>query len=128
VQVKRTARGVIINYIGGRKGLTSVSDEDHHHAQYLSMISRGGLRITLGNAQLARRLKVLIGGCSLQWRGRLGNTYEFRTESAMEAFRFAHNWLEERGVPTCWDEINKCLLTTRLGDYEHLAALLEHEL
>lgn len=127
-QVKRTARGVITNYVGGSKGLTGDRDQDRHYAQYQSMISRGGLGIQLSNGQLARRLKALIDGDVLHWCGRPGNAYEFRTEAAMNVFRFARNWWAERGVPSGFDEINKCMRTIRLTDYESLAEQLEREL
>lgn len=127
-QVKRTARGVITNYVGGSKGLTGDRDQDRHYAQYQSMISRGGLGIQLSTGQLARRLKALIDGDVLHWCGRPGNTYEFRTEAAMNVFRFARNWWAERGVPSGFDEINKRMRTIRLSDYESLAEQLEREL
>ena len=127
-QVKRTARGVITNYVGGSKGLTGDRDHDRHYAQYQSMISRGGLGIQLSKGQLARRLKSLIDGKTLHWSGRPGSAYEFRTEAAMNVFRFARNWWAERGVPSGFDEINKRMRTIRLTDYESLAEQLEREL
>ena len=127
-QVKRTARGVITNYVGGSKGLTGDTDQDRHYSQYQSMISRGGLGIQLSNGQLARRLKVLIDGKNLHWCGRPGNAYEFRTDAAMDVFRFARNWWAERGVPTGFDSDKKCMRTARVSDYESLAAQLEQEL
>jgi hypothetical protein len=127
-QVKRTARGVITNYVGGSKGLTGDRDQDRHFAQYQSMISRGGLGIQLSNGQLARRLKALIHGDVLHWCGRPGNAYEFRTEAAMNVFRYARSWWAECGVPSGFDEINKCMRTIRLIDYESLAEQLEREL
>ena len=127
-QVKRTARGVITNYVGGSKGLTGDTDQHRHYAQYQSMISRGGLGIQLSNGQLARRLKALIDGDILHWCGRPGNAYEFRSETAMSVFRYACNWWAERGVPSGFDEINKRMRTIRLSDYESLADQLELEL
>jgi len=127
-QVKRTAKGVITNYVGGSKGLTGDSDQDRHFAQYQSMISRGNLGIPLSNGQLARRLKALIDGKTLHWNGRPGNAYEFRTEASMNVFRFARNWWAERGVPSGFDQVNKRMRTIRLSDYESLAAQLEQEL
>lgn len=126
-QVKRTAKGVITNYVGGSKGLTGDTEQDRHYAQYQSMISRGGLGIPLSRGQLARRLKALIGGDNLQWRG-TGNAYEFCTDAATDVFRFARNWWEERGVPTGFDQVKKCMRTVWLSDYEGLAAQLEQEL
>ena len=127
-QVKRTARGVITNYGGGSKGLTGESDQDRHYAQYQSMISRGNLGIQLSNGQLARRLKALIGGYNLQWRGPACNAYEFCTEAAMEVFHFARNWWKGHGVPSGFDQINKRMRTMRLDNYDDLAAQLEQEL
>ena len=127
-QVKRTAKGVITNYVGGSKGLTGDSDQDRHFAQYQSMISRGGLGIPLSKGQLARRLKALIDGDILHWCGRPGNAYEFRTEAAMNVFRYARNWWAERGVPSGFDQTNKRMRTIRLSDYESLADQLELEL
>ncbi|MCQ9186815.1 hypothetical protein KMT30_48820, partial [Streptomyces sp. IBSBF 2953] len=75
-QVKKTARGVIDNYIGGTKGLKRDSEQDRHYAQYQYMIGRGSLGIALGKGQLARRLKALIGGENLQWQGSPGHVYE----------------------------------------------------
>ncbi|APC14600.1 hypothetical protein BLL42_02190 [Pseudomonas frederiksbergensis] len=127
-QVKKTAKGVITNYVGGSKGLKSDREQDRHYAQYQSMISRGGLGIPLSKGQLARRLKALIGGDNLQWRGHPGNAYEFCTDAAMDVFRFARNWWEERGVPAGFDQVKKCMRTIQLSDYESLAAQLEQEL
>lgn len=126
-QVKRTARGVIDNYIGGGKGLKNDTDQDRHYAQYQSMISRGNLGIQLSNGQLARRLKALIDGSTLHWSS-VGNSYEFRNEAAMNVFRYARNWWAERGVPSGFDEINKCMRTIRCSDYDSLAVQLELEL
>jgi len=126
-QVKRTARGVIDNYIGGSKGLKNDTDQDRHYAQYQSMIRRGNLGIQLSNGQLARRLKALIDGSTLHWSN-VGNSYEFRNEAAMNVFHFARNWWGERGVPSGFDEINKCMRTIRLSDYDSLAVQLELEL
>lgn len=119
---------MITSYVGGGKGLTGDSDQDRHFSQYLSMISRVNLGIQLRKGQLARRLKVLIDGKTLHWNGSPGNAYEFRTEAAMNVFRFARNWWEERGVPSGFDQINKRMRTIRLSDYEKLAGQLEHEL
>ncbi|KJH75314.1 hypothetical protein [Pseudomonas sp. ES3-33] len=127
-QVRRTARGVITNYVGGSKGLTGERDQDRHFAQYQSMISRGGLGIQLSKGQLARRLKALIDGDTLHWCGRPGNAYEFRTETAMAVFRYARNWWADRGVPSGFDEVNKRMRTIRLSDYDKLAVQLEQEL
>jgi len=127
-QVKRTAKGVITNYVGGSKGLTGDRDQDRHFAQYQSMISRGNLGIPLGNGQLARRLKSLIGQHGLKWRDGRSSSYEFMTDAAMDVFRFARNWWAERGVPSGFDEINKRMRTIRLSDYESLAEQLEQEL
>lgn len=127
-QVKKTAKGVITNYVGGSKGLTGDSEQDRHYAQTLYMISRGGLGIELSNGQLARRLKALIGGESLQWCGPRGHAYEFRTEAAIEVFRFARSWWEQRGVPSGFDQINKRMRTIRLTNYESMAEELELEL
>ena len=82
----------------------------------------------MSKGQLARRLKALIDGESLHWSGRPGNAYEFRTETAMNVFRYARNWWAERGVPSGFDQTNKRMRTIRLSDYESLAAQLEHEL
>lgn len=127
-QVKRTAKGVIVNYVGGSKGLTGERDLDRHFAQYLSMISRGALGISLSNGQLARRIKSLIGQAGLQWNGRPGNAYEFQTQAATEAFHFARNWWAERGVPTGFDHENQRMRSIKLSDYESLVAQLENEL
>jgi hypothetical protein len=127
-QVKRTARGAIDNYIGGGKGLKNDSEQDRHFAQYQSMISRGNLGLPLSNGQLARRLKALIGSHGLKWRDGQSNSYEFMTDAAMDVFRYARSWWAEYGVPSGFDEINKCMRTIRLTDYESLAEQLEREL
>lgn len=127
-QVKRTARGVIDNYIGGSKGLKGDSDQDRFYSQYLSMVGRGALGISLSKGHLARRLKALIGIGALQWHGRPGNAYAYHTEAAMEVFRFARKWWEEHGVPSGFDEQNKSMRTARIDDYDALAAQLEQEL
>lgn len=127
-QVKKTARGVIDNYIGGTKGLRRDSEQDRHFAQYQYMIGRGNLGIALGKGQLARRLKALIGGENLQWQGAPGHVYEFRTDAAMDVFRFARNWWADHGVPSGWDADNQCMRTMRLDNYDDLAAQLEQEL
>lgn len=127
-QVKRTAKGVIDNYVGGSKGLKGDSDQDRHYSQYLSMISRGSLGIPLNKGQLARRLKALIGGEALQWCGRPGNSYEFRTDAAMDVFRVARKWWEEHGVPSGFDKSKQCMRTARIDDYENLSMQLENEL
>ncbi|WP_434590193.1 hypothetical protein J3Q09_17750 [Pseudomonas sp. R4-83] len=127
-QVKRTAKGVIVNYIGGGKGLTGDRDIDRHHAQYLSMISRGGLGIELSKGQLARRIKSLVGTGCLQWNGRPGNAYEFKAPAATEMFHFARNWWADRGVPAGFDREQNRMRTIRLSDYEVLVGQLEEEL
>lgn len=127
-QVKKTARGVIDNYIGGTNGLKRDSEQDRHYAQYQHMIGRGNLGIALGKGQLARRLKALIGGENLQWQGSPGHVYEFRTEAAMDVFRFARIWWAGHGVPSGWDADNQCMRTMRLDNYDTLAAQLEQEL
>ena len=127
-QVKRTAKGVIDNYFGGNKGLKGDSDQDRHYSQYLSMVSRGALGIPLSKGHLAYRLKALIGVGALQWFGRPGNAYEFRTDAATDVFHFARKWWEERGVPSGFDKQNQRSRTARIDDYENLAAQLEREL
>ena len=127
-QIKRTAKGVIDNYIGGGKGLKNDSEQDRHFAQYQSMISRGNLGLPLSNGQLARRLKSLIGSHGLKWRDGQSNSYEFMTDAATDVFRFARNWWAERGVPSGFDDINKRMRTVRLSDYDSLADQLELEL
>ena len=127
-QVKRTARGVIDNYVGGIKGIRSDSEQDRHYSQYLSMVGRVALGLPLSKGQLARRLKALIGGESVQWRGYPGNAYELRTDAAMAVFCFARQWWEQRGVPSGFDECKKCMRKVRLNNYESLAAQLEQEL
>lgn len=127
-QVKKTAKGVITNYVGGNKGLTGDSEQDRHYAQTLYMISRGGLGVGLSNGQLARRLKALIAGESVQWCGPRAHAYEFRTEAAMEVFRFARSWWEQRGRPSGFDQINERMRTIRLTNYEGMAEELELEL
>lgn len=127
-QVKKTARGVVDNYIGGTKGLKRDSEQDRHYSQYQCMIGRGNLGIALGKGQLARRLKALIGGENLQWQGSPGHVYEFRTEAAMDVFRFARIWWAGHGVPSGWDADNQCMRTMLLDNYDTLAAQLEQEL
>lgn len=51
-QVKRTAKGVINNYIGASKGLKGDIDQYRFYSQYLSMVGRGTLGITLSKGLL----------------------------------------------------------------------------
>ena len=127
-QVKRTAKGVIDNYVGGNKGLKGDRDQDRHFAQYQSMISRGNLGIPLSNGQLARRLKALIGSHGLKWRDGRQSSYEFMIDTATDVFRFAREWWAARGVPSGFDDVAKCMRTARVDDFDGKVAQLESEL
>lgn len=125
-QVKRTARGVIENYVGERKGLRSESSKRYSQALY--MIGRAGLNVPLSKGHLGKRLKQLIGTVEgLEWFGRPGNSYQFVGERPDEVFTYAWHWWSARGVPDGYEPGKGCRCV-KVENFDQLAADLELEL
>lgn len=126
-QLKKTAHGVIDNYVGGVKGLKDPRSQGF--AQSLYMISRQQLDVPLSKGHLANRLKTLVGAAgTLQWEGRSGNAYRFTGYGADEAFSYALNWWQKQGVPGGFDVEQRSMRTARVEDFEGKVAELQAEL
>lgn len=127
-QIKKTAHGVIDNYINGNKSV-SYGQFRQGYAQNLYMIGRQQLDLPLSKGHLSRRLKALISnGGPLQWDGREGNAYHFKGESADTIYAHARDWWADQGVPTGFDEENKCTRTAPVADFDGKVALLQQEM
>jgi hypothetical protein len=127
-QIKKTAHGVIDNYIGGTKSV-SYGQFRQGYAQNLYMISRQQLGLPLSKGHLGRRLKALISsGGPLQWDGREGNAYHFKCKASDDVYAAAREWWAGKGVPTGFDEENKRTRTALVDDFDGKVAQLQQDL
>jgi hypothetical protein len=124
-QVKTTAKGVIVNYMGGGKGLEGKRSQ--HHAQDIHIVSREGLELPLSRGHLRKRLVAIIGTGDLCWSVH-GCTFWRKNAMADEVFDYAIQWWSERGVPSGYDEAGKRMRTARVDDFDVKVAQLETEL
>ncbi len=126
-QVKKTASGLITNYVGGGKALSS--GDSQRYAQGLHMISRRAWGVPLSYAQLRRRTIALIKDSSLPWRSDFnGSTIWIDDQRAKDVFEFARQWWRDQGVPEGFDEERKCMRTVQVDGFGEKVEQLEAEL
>ena len=126
-QVKKTANGVICNYVGGGKALNG--SDSQRYAQGLHMISRRAWGVPLGYAQLRRRIIALIKSSPLPWGSDFnGATFWINDQRAKDVFEFARQWWRDQGVPEGFDEQRKRMRTVQVNEFGEKVEQLEAEL
>jgi len=130
-QVKKTANGVITNYVGGGKALSGSGSGSgsQRYAQGLHMISRRAGGVPLSYAQLRRRTLALIKGSSIPWRTDFnGSIIWIDDQRAKDVFEFARQWWRDKGVPEGFDEQRKRMRTVQVDEFGEKVEELEAEL
>ncbi|RBL69834.1 hypothetical protein C3E98_019270 [Pseudomonas sp. MWU13-2625] len=126
-QVKKTANGVITNYVGGGKALSG--SDSQRYAQGLHMISRRAWGVPLSYAQLRRRTLTLIKARSIPWHtGFNGSIIWIDDQRAKAVFEFARQWWRDQGVPEGFDEQRKRMRTVQVDEFGEKVEQLEAEL
>ena len=126
-QVKKTANGVITNYVGGGKALSG--SDSQRYAQGLRMISRRAWGVPLSYAQLRRRTLALIKARSIPWRADFnGSIIWIDDQRAKDVFEFARQWWRDQGVPEGFDEQRKRMRTVQVDEFGEKVEQLEAEL
>ncbi|MGZ4968074.1 MAG: hypothetical protein ACXV8O_01545 [Methylobacter sp.] len=125
LQVKKSARGCIHNYIGDRKGVAS---ESHlKYSQDIHIMSRHQLGVDLSNGHLRKRLVTLIESGAVQWSTNQCSFW-INNEKAKEVFDYACDWWSNQGVPSGYDQERKAMRCEKIEEFDDLATQLEEDL
>lgn len=117
--VSNTAGGVVDNYISGKKGIRRLVDShDFYYAQNVHVMARENWGIPLSYGHLRRRAVAAIKASDLPWwpRGEFSSVW-LNNARAREVAGAAAAYWTSLGVPTGWDEDNKCMRTAHVDDF-----------
>ncbi|OBY90704.1 hypothetical protein A6723_020975 [Pseudomonas sp. AU11447] len=112
-QIEVTARGAITRYIGGLYAISG--DSWRRYGQELHIMDRDKLGISLSWGHIRRRLVRLIEAGRIAW-ATSQCTFWIDSPRMEEAYQYATAWWTARGVPSGYDEKQKCMRTVKIPE------------
>lgn len=120
-QLKKTASGVLVRYVGDVYGLCG--DTFYEYAVGISRSERAQITKRISEKQMLIRMKGLIQSRKLVPYGYpLFCTCWINARQSRQAFEAARRWWQSKGIPEGWDTENKCCRTVPCENIEQLTA------